>query len=195
MLNAVNLTGIYLAGPTTTNSDVFRNTISAIGSASAGTAVINGIVLASGIASTYNNFINLGLDAVGASLTNSHEYNGIIKSSTTNNKLYYNTIAIQGTGIGAGAANTYAFRRTLSGVDTLYNNILFNSRSNGVATGINYSFGINNSTTFISNKNIIYGNGTGYVLGLDNLTPYATIGAWTAASSQDINSFSVNPTF
>ena len=195
VLNAVNLTGIYLAGPTTTNSVVFRNTISAIGSASAGTAVINGIVLASGIASTYNNFINLGLDAVGASLTNSHEYNGIIKSSTTNNKLYYNTIAIQGTGIGAGAANTYAFRRTLTGVDTLYNNILFNSRSNGVATGINYSFGINNSTTFISNKNIIYGNGTGYVLGLDNLTPYATIGAWTAASSQDINSFSVNPTF
>ena len=195
LINGVNLTGIYLAGPTTTNSNVFRNTISAIGSASAGTAVINGIVLASGIASTYNNFINLGLDAVGASLTNSHVYNGIIKSSTTNNKLYYNTIAIQGTGIGAGAANTYAFRRTLTGVDTLYNNILFNSRSNGVATGINYSFGINNSTTLVSNKNIIYGNGTGYVLGLDNLTPYATIGAWTAASSQDINSYSVNPTF
>ncbi|MEO5642848.1 MAG: T9SS type A sorting domain-containing protein [Bacteroidia bacterium] len=192
---AVQVTGINYSGASTGVNSVFRNTISALASASSGVAVINGINITAGVATYYNNFINLGVDITGAPLTASHEYNGIFKSTATNNKFYYNTVSIAGSGVNTGAANSFAFRRTAIGADTLKNNIFYNNRSNGASTGIHYSISLGSSTTFISNNNIIYGNGVGYVLGLINTTPYSSISAWSGATSQDLNSYSVDPMF
>lgn len=192
---AVQVTGINYSGASTGVNSIFRNTISALGAASSGVAIINGINITAGVATYYNNFINLGVDITGASLTASHEYNGILKSATTNNKFYYNTISIAGSGVNSGAANTYAFRRTGTGVDTLKNNILYNNRSNGASTGIHYSVAINTTTTYVANNNIIYGNGVGYTLGLVNTTPYSSLSAWSGATLQDLNSYSVDPVF
>ena len=192
---AVTVTGLNYSGPTTGTNSIFRNSISGLGAATSGVAVINGINVQGGASTFHNNFINLGVDLTGAPLTASHEYNGILKSTATNNKFYYNTVSIAGSGVNTGAANTYAFRRTAIGIDSLKNNIFYNNRSNGASTGTHYSVSLGSSTTYVANNNVIYGAGVGYMLGIINTTPYSSLSAWSGATSQDMNSYSVDPVF
>lgn len=196
----VNVNAIIASGSTAQTTFVHRNSIIGIGAASSGTGVVlNGINLTGGICRVYNNFVNIGVDATGASLTLSHEFNGINKNNANRATVSFNTVNIGGTGVGAGAANSNAFRRisnpTATPVDSVYSNIFNNVRSNGASTGTHYAININNTTNIISNGNNLYGNGTGYATGIIGVTPAATFTAWQSASAQDANSYGIAPAF
>jgi hypothetical protein len=196
---AVSIIGInFTNSATAPEGRVFRNNISTFASNSSGIASILGINVTGGVSRFYNNFINLGLDALSNPIVNAHQYIGINKTSATNIKFFYNTVSIAGTGVNTGVVDTYAFRRTANSttaIDSVFNNIFSNTRSNATTGGTHYSIGINSVTQFISNANNFYGNGTGYQTGLVNATQYLTLPLWNAATSFDANSFNVNPNF
>lgn len=195
----VNVNGLVISGTTLNRTDAYNNNVSALGSATSGTAVVNGLIVNGGNCRVYNNFVNLGVDATGTSLTASHTFNGIVKNTANRATIAFNSVRIAGTGVAAGTANTNAYVRvsnpTVTPADSVYSNIFVNERSNGASTGIHYSVNLNNNTNWAANGNVYYGNGTGYVLGIIGATPYVGIAAWQAGSGQDANSFSVNPNF
>ncbi|TND08993.1 MAG: hypothetical protein FD123_1847 [Bacteroidetes bacterium] len=196
----VSVTGIYMTGSTTQlTNQVSRNTIRALASASTGSPVISGIQINGGIIRVYNNMVMLGLDAAGSAITAAHEFNGIYKTTANRASILFNSVSIAGTGVNGGAANTYAYRRTLNPAaapsDSLYSNIFSNTRSNGTSTGTHYSVSVNNTTNFVGDGNVYYGNGTGYQTGAVGVTNYATLPLWAAATAQDANSFQVDPNF
>jgi GEVED domain/Secretion system C-terminal sorting domain/Ig-like domain CHU_C associated len=195
----VNVNALIVSGTTLNQTLVYRNNIIGIGSASAGVAVLNGINIIGGTCRVYNNFVNIGVDATGASLTLSHEFNGILKNVANSATVMFNTVNIGGTGVGAGTANSNAFRRVLNPgatpSDSVYSNIFTNFRSNGASTGVHYAINLNNTTNYVANGNVFFGNGTGYVLGLITATPYTSISTWQIASAVDANSFAVNPNY
>lgn len=195
----VNVNAMIVSGTTINQTLVYRNSIIGIGAVSSGTAVINGINIIGGTCRVYNNMVNIGVDATGASLTLSHEFNGINKNVTNRASIMFNTVNIGGTGVGSGAANSSAFRRISNPAatpsDSVYSNIFVNVRSNGASTGSHYAININNNTNFLANGNNYFGNGTGYVLGIIGATTYTGLSPWQVASTQDANSFVVNPNF
>jgi hypothetical protein len=195
----VNINALILNGTTLNRTDAYNNNISAIGAATSGVAVINGILVNGGNCRVYNNFVNIGVDATGASLTASHNFNGINKATGNRATIAFNSVRVAGTGVAAGTANTNAFVRaanpTATPADSVYSNIFVNERSNGASTGTHYAANLNNNTNWVANGNVYYGNGTGYVLGNIGATPYTGIAAWQAGSGQDANSFSVVPNF
>jgi hypothetical protein len=194
-----HVVGINASGSTLQTTFVHRNQISGIGSTTSGVAVIHGIQIFGGIVRVYNNFVNIGTDALGNSLTLSHEFTGITKNTANRATIAFNTVHVAGTGVGAGAANTFAYRRLLNPAatpaDSVYSNIFSNNRSNGASTGSHYAAFLNNNTNFLANGNNYFGNGTGYVLGSINAVNYAGLPAWQVASTQDANSFAVNPNY
>ncbi len=195
----VNVNGLVISGTTLNRTDAYNNNISALGAATSGTAVINGVIVNGGNCRVYNNFANLGVDATGTSLTASHTFNGIVKNTANRATIAFNSVRIAGTGVAAGTANTNAYVRvsnpTATPADSVYSNIFVNERSNGASTGIHYSVNLNNTTNWVANANVYYGNGTGYTLGIIGATPYTGIAAWQTGSGQDANSFSVSPNF
>jgi hypothetical protein len=193
----VSVAGIVISTGTANNHLVFNNSIKAISAPlSLGTPVINGIAVLGGTSKYYNNMIVLGLDALGDSITAAQEYNGILKSATTDNSFYFNSIHIAGKGVAVGTANTYAFRRTGTAVDTVKNNVFVNTRSNAAAgTATHNSYGLNATTTFTSDNNDIWGNGTGWQAGVVGATPYNSLATWKAGTAQDASSATVNPNF
>src|SRR4030095_8960296 len=97
-------------------------------------------------------------------------------------------------GVASGAVNSYAFRRSSSGpVDTVMNNIFYNSRSNASGTGKHYAAFLNANTALLENFNDLLADGTGGVLGLLVATDYTTLPAWQTATNQDWNSVSSDP--
>jgi hypothetical protein len=191
----VNMNGIHFTGSTTFTHQIFRNTISAIGANTSGVAVINGINVVGGTSTVFNNMIALGLDAFGAPLVGSHEFNGIRNTSTTANSFYFNSVHISGSGVGTGIANTSGFRRTATGVDIVRNNIFANTRSNASSGGTHYAINLNLTTTITEDNNDFWGNGTGYVMGIVGVTAYPSLGLWKAGTNLDANSFHANPVF
>jgi hypothetical protein len=193
----VSVAGIVISTGTANNHLVFNNSIKAISAPlSLGTPVINGIAVLGGTSKYYNNMIVLGLDALGDSITAAQEYNGILKSATTDNSFYFNSIHIAGKGVAVGTVNTYAFRRTGTAVDVVKNNVFVNTRSNAAAgTATHNSYGLNATTTFTSDNNDIWGNGTGWQAGVVGATPYNSLATWKAGTAQDVSSATVNPNF
>jgi hypothetical protein len=165
----VTVQGIYYSGSTSGTNQIFRNFIHSLTTTSTSTsATITGINIAGGISYIFNNLVRLGIDGSGSAITNAVVINGILKSTTSNNYFYFNTVYIGGTGVGSGTVNTYAFRRTSTGVDDVRDNIFQNSRSNSSSGGKHYAYVVNTSTTLTSNYNIYYANGTGGVVGSAN---------------------------
>jgi subtilisin-like proprotein convertase family protein len=187
--------GIVYSGPTANRGQIRRNEVAYLGNQSSNTgALIVGIFAGGGLATYSNNIVNLGIDPLGAPLTLSQIYQGIRKDNTASNNFFHNTVLIQGSGVGAGAANTQAFARIQTGVDSLVNNILVNNRSNGASTGIHYSIQTNNLTTFTSNYNDLFGNGTGYMVGREGANDYITFANWQT-TGRDAVSKNVDPQF
>ncbi|MCX7744387.1 MAG: proprotein convertase P-domain-containing protein [Flavobacteriales bacterium] len=194
---ATQVYGLFYSGPTANRGQIRKNNIAYLAAQSSSTATtIVGIFAGGGLATYSNNFVNLGIDPLGASLTLSHVYQGIRKDNTINNNIFHNTVLIQGTGVGTGAANTQAFVRLQSAVDSVYNNIFVNNRSNGSSTGIHYSVQVNNLTTFNSNYNDLFGNGVGYMVARNagTATDYPSFAAWQG-TGQDAVSRNVDPQF
>lgn len=157
---AINVHGILLNNATTGTNVVSKNFIHSFYTTSTSSEQ-NGIFLYSGTATLSNNMIRLGIDKDGNSITTSALIRGILKSTTSNTNIYYNSIYIGGTGVASGTVNTYAISRTATATDNIINNILFNARSNSSGTGKHYAIFINATTTLTANYNNLYVTGTG----------------------------------
>lgn len=198
----VQVNGILVNSATTSGYwyEVYGNSIQALGAPlTAGTSLTAGIQIYGGIGRVYNNMVILGLDVLGNAVTQNKEYDGILKNTTNNGTIMFNSVSIAGAGVAAGTNNTYAFRRasgpTSAPIDSVYSNVFSNTRSNGAGTGTHYAIQVAASTGMNSNGNNFYGNGTGYMMGAVGATPYATVAAWTTATTFDANSYGVNPSF
>lgn len=196
------VTGIQFTGSTA--NVVERNFIyNLLASTTSATAEINGIRVAGGTTQYRNNMIALGAgvaNALGGVASNSGTtgINGINEALGTN-QFFHNSVYIGGAPI-AGTGASYAF----NGVQTINtrsfrDNIFFNARSNGGASGTNYAVKINgttpNPTGLTINNNIYFANGTGGVFGFFNSANVANIAAWRTAVGQDAGSFESNPQY
>jgi hypothetical protein len=192
----VSVTGIYVNSSSNSTNYIRKNRIYGLGSsANTSVATINGIQLNGGGFSYENNFIAIGTDTSANSYTRAHIYNGILKTTTTANNFYYNSVNISGTGVLNDTANTFAFRRTGGGVDIIRNNIFANLRSNTGAGGTHYSIAFGNDSNVVSGKNDLFGNGTGYKTGLLDTVDQTSLFSWFTATGVDSNSVAVNPNF
>jgi len=193
------VTGIGYNTTATLGADnlIHRNRISNLGAPlSTGSPIVTGIDIQIGNVRTYNNFVDLGLDGLSAPITAPNGFVGINKSTTANGRFLFNSVRIAGTGVNGGATNSFAFRRTAVGAaDTVKANVFTNFRSNGTSTGTHYAISLNNNTTLSSDRNVFFGNGTGYVFGSYNAANVVSLTAWTVASAGDANSFFANPNF
>lgn len=171
--------GILLSGGTLLN--VYQNKIYGITTAATGTStVVNGIRISAGTANNvYNNLIG-GLTATAASSVDALRGISITSTAATSTqKIYYNTIYLNGTSSGtnfgsSGIFHTLSSTATTSSLD-LRNNIIVNaSGANG--TGLAVAFrrsaatDLNNYAS-TSNNNLFFGtsgafnNGTNYAFG------------------------------
>jgi hypothetical protein len=194
--SSVSVTGIFYTGALSGTNIISKNRIYGLG-ASLDTSVvfISGIEIAGGNASIHNNMISIGTDTLGASYTKSHQYVGILKNGSGNNNFYYNSVNIAGSSVLSKSINTFAFRRTVTGTDTLRNNIFANTRSNLSTGGSHYSIALNDTLTINSQKNNLFGNGNGYVTGLLNNSNQNSLFNWYSAANEDLNSLAVDPDF
>lgn len=194
--------GILVTSSTTAGYqyNVYKNNISAIGApVTSGTSITAGIQIYGGIGRIHNNMVVLGLDPLGSPVTANKEYDGIYKNTANRGTITFNTVSVTGSGVTAGTANTYAYRRingpTTAPADSVYNNIFANTRSNGAGTGVHYAIQVNAITGTVENNNDFYGNGTGYQMGAVGATNYATLPLWIAATTFDGNSYASDPMF
>jgi hypothetical protein len=192
-------TGIYYSGGTNAANLIEKNFIHSISPSTGAAASVIGIQLAGGTTTNVrNNMIRLGIASNGASITQSHNINGILQISNTVHNIYFNSIYIGGSGV-TGALNTFAYLRNQAShtiATSLRNNIFVNSRSNGAGTGLHYSIGLPNSTAFItSNFNLLYANGNGGAVGLQIATTHTNLTSWQSSTGFDVNSLSGNPGF
>jgi Secretion system C-terminal sorting domain/Ig-like domain CHU_C associated len=195
----VMVSGITIAGTVSTfaNTSVAYNNIAGMGAPlSSGTPIVYGINLVGSVGRAFNNFVNLGSDITGAAITAPNTFVGINKETSQTFAVNFNTVNINGAGVTGGAANTFAYRRvTTGGADSLFNNILVNTRSNGTSSGTHYSVSVNNNTTFNSDNNDYFGNGTGYQTGIVNSVNVTGVSGMILAVGGNGNSISVNPNF
>lgn len=192
---SVQAVGISFSGPSTGTNTISRNLVHSLSmNAINPAAFITGFDVSGGIANVQNNMIRLGYDSLGTDVTSSATFRGITKFAGSFN-FYFNSIYIGGTGVAAGASNTFAFARNSAGTEIVRNNIFVNNRSNAAGTGKHYQVFLANTTTLTINNNIYFGNGTGAVFGTINngvsdVTTYAS--GWVAT---DNASGAANPQF
>jgi len=193
------VTGIQFTGATA--NLVERNSISGLTAATTSTAAeVNGIRVAGGTTTYRNNMI-----AVGAGITNAigtgsttGGINGIFEAAGTNN-FFHNSVYVGGSPT-AGVGPSYAFASTqVTVVRSNRDNIYFNARSNGGATGKNYAIRVAgtapNPAGLTLNNNVYFANGTGAVFGFFNSADVPTFGAWKTAVGQDSASIEGNPQY
>jgi uncharacterized repeat protein (TIGR01451 family) len=180
---------------------VARNLIYGLTAASNSTAAeVNGIRVAGGTTTYRNNMI-----AVGAGITNAigtgsttGGINGIFEAAGTNN-FFHNSVYVGGSPT-AGVGPSYAFASTqVTVVRSNRDNIYFNARSNGGATGKNYAIRVAGTTPnpagLTLNNNVYFSNGTGAVFGFFNSLDVANLVAWRTAVGQDSASIEGNPAY
>src|SRR6185436_11709900 len=196
------VTGIQFNGATA--NLVERNSISGLTVATNSTAAeVNGIRVAGGTTIYRNNMIAIGAgiaNAIGAAATNAGTtgINGINEALGTNS-FFHNSVYIGGSPA-AGTGASYAFNSTQVTVTRSFrDNIFFNARSNGGATGKNYAVKINgtapNPAGLTLNNNVYFANGTGAVFGFFNSADVPNLGAWKTAVGQDSASIEGNPQY
>ncbi len=153
-----------------------------------------GIYVVGGSAKYVNNIIRLGIDSGGNSITTTPIIYGIFKTAGAIN-LFNNSIFIGGTGVGTGTSNTFAFNSSLAGVDSIFNNIFSNERSNSSTGGVHYATSLASNTTLNCNTNNYWFSGNGGALGLFGTTTCSSISSWISNSSVDAGSGVGNPQF
>ncbi|MFN4121879.1 MAG: beta strand repeat-containing protein [Flavobacteriales bacterium] len=193
---AATVTGIYYNGPTSGTNLVDGNFVHSLNATSSSTALqLNGIVLGGGLTTVTNNMVRLGIDAAGNSITAARVIQGILKETANNHNIWHNSVYIGGANVVSGAANTFAFRRTATGIDNVRNNIFLNARSNATTGGLHYSLTLNATTTYTGGFNILFSPGTGGSIGSVNggTTPLNFLGLLTQGI--EITSGVGNPNF
>ncbi len=194
---AVWVTGMQYNGATTGTHVVQRNFIHTISTpSSSATATVNGLNVQGGLTTFQNNMIALGDNMT----ANSPQINGINETIAGTDNFYFNSVYVGGAGVAAGTANSFAFQSAITLNTRNYrDNIFFNARSNGAATGKHYAIRVGGTTPnpagLTSNNNVLLATGTGGFTGLFNLVDQATLANWQAATGQDANSFALNPQY
>lgn len=189
----VSVTGIYYSGGT--NDVISRNIVYGISTSSTSiTSQQNGIVFGGGTSRVYNNMVRLGYNMAGAAQTVTPVMMGLSKTGG-NIRAFFNTVYIGGTGIGTGAAKTYAFNKSSSGIDSVYNNVFANERSNNTTGGSHFAIALNNNTTLSIGSNVYWANGTGDTMGVYNNVSVQNIGVWNGVVAVDAASGMGNPQF
>ena len=198
---AVSINGIVYSGNNAGTHKVSDNVITSLNiSSSSNSASMNGIYIDAGTTTFQNNFISLGTDVSGNSISKNISITGINETSVCTDNFYFNTVCIGGAGVAAGAANTYAFNSDVTGnIRNYKNNIFYNVRSNGAGTGSHYSVKVGgtspNPTGLTINNNLYFVSGTGGVFGFYNSLPVTSLAGWKANVGQDFNSVNGNPHF
>jgi uncharacterized repeat protein (TIGR01451 family) len=191
------VTGLHYNGSTTGTHTVQRNFVhSLVTLSSSATSTVNGINVQAGTTTYRNNMIALGSD-IGAT---SPTINGINETGAGTDNLYHNSVYIGGAGVTSGSGNSFAFQSSITtNVRNYRDNIFFNARSNGGATGKHYAIRVGGTTPnpagLTSDNNILLANGTGGFTGLFNAVDQTTIADWRTATGQDFGSFQLNPQF
>jgi hypothetical protein len=183
--------GIYASLPTSGSNVVSRNFIHSfyIQNVNAGDGLC-GIYLAAGLYTCDNNMIRLGIDDAGADINNNYLIYGIYQASATaTSNIYFNSVYIGGSAVGAGAVNTYGLYRSNTIATNVKNNIFMNARSNNTGTGTHYAIYISATTGYTADNNLFYFSGTGGKVGLMNATPCSDLTTWRTNSGQDANSY------
>ena len=191
--------GVYYSGASFGSHLVSRNIVHSLGlSTDSTTASITGIQAASGAATYRNNMVRLGIDAAGDTITAAMPVTGILKASSSDCSFHFNSVWIGGSGVGDTATNTYAFRRTATGVDDVRDNIFSNVRENDDSGGIHFAMVLNEPTTVTSDHNL-YWTATGVDLwsldgGATTLSDIRTL-RFASGYGQDANSGVGEPNF
>ncbi len=137
-----------------------------------------------------NNVVSLG-DMTSAGTMRGLDYYGYTPNSV---EMYFNTVYIGGTDVTGGSSYGLTKR---AGNDTykIYDNNIFNTRSNGTGTGTHYGvyMSTTTATTFELNNNDYYTSGTGGALGYYGGSTYTTLADWQTATGQDANSLNADP--
>lgn len=188
--------GIYFGGGTNAGNVIEQNFVHSLSPASGASAGVIGIQFGAGAGSLRNNMVRLGIDAAGNDITQAHTLYGIDVLSTSATNIFHNSVYIGGAVSGVTALNSFAFRRTAtSGVINIQNNIFMNVRTQS-SGGKHYSIYTPNVTTFTSDYNILYAQGTGTYTGLFNTADQLTLTNWrTATTNRDMNSLACDPAF
>lgn len=151
-----------------------------------------------GTLNIYNNVISL--EAASTNVQADKIYGMSIGGTGTIN-VYYNSVYIGGTGVTKG--NSVGFYRT-GGTVTFKNNAIYNARSGAAVSQFykNYGIVVLNTTNFVSDNNLVFTDGisgvpfnVGANPGMSAGTDYATLTAWTTATTLDAASVSANPGF
>jgi hypothetical protein len=181
----VAVTGIFYSGAISGTNNVQANLVHSFSTSSSSvTSQQTGIAATGGLTTYSNNMVRLGIDIEGNAQSVTPIIAGISKASTNNMNFYHNSVYIGGSGVGTGAANTFAFTRTASGTDNVRNNIFVNARSNASTGGKHYAVAYNNNTNLTSNYNIYFTSGNGGFIGSYNggTTEQTTLQGLTFAS-------------
>lgn len=199
---ASSVTGIYYAGPATLENTVARNNIYNLALATSSSAAsIRGIHFNSGLTVIKNNFVRLGYDTSGASLVYGIPITGIYESAgTSGSGIYFNSVYIGGTGVGAETGNTFAFRSDqVTANRTFENNIFINARSNTSSGGKHYAVRVAGTTVnpagLTLNYNDYFVSGNGGVFGFYNSLDVIDLASWQSFVGKDVNSISGDPVF
>ncbi len=137
-----------------------------------------------------NNIVSLG-DQTTAGTMRALDYYGYTPNSV---EIYFNTAYIGGSDVTGGSSYGLTKR---AGNDTykIYDNVIYNMRTNGTGTGTHYGVYISTTTatTFELNNNDYFTGGTGGVLGYYGGNEYTTLADWQTATGQDGNSLNTDP--
>ncbi len=194
---AVWVSGLHYNGATTGTHGVQRNLVHSLRTPStSAAATVNGIYVQAGTTTYQNNMVALGGDLT----ANGPQLNGMNETAAGNDNFYFNSVYVGGSSVAAGTAPSFAFQSSIvTNPRNFRNNIFFNARSNGAASGKHYAIRVGgtaaNPAGLTSNNNVLLASGTGGVTGLFNAIDRATLGDWQSATGQDAASFADNPQF
>ncbi len=195
---AVNIIGLYYAGPTSGLNVISRNSVHSMNlSSTSASAVMYGMYFASGLFQCDNNMIRLGVDGSGAGINTGYIMYGIYHAAATYaNDFYHNSVYIGGAPVATSSSATYSFYRSSTATNNILNNIFYNARSNNGATGSHYAIYTSSTTGLTSDYNILYAPNTGGKVGLMSGTACTTLRDWRInAPNQDLHSASADPNF
>lgn len=180
-------TGIQISG---TGIEVSRNSVFGIGPLATTEARARGIYSFGNDIQMHNNEVALGTDSNGITNTANIAYQGIIKNGSAN-KIFYNTVKVQGNNINNTGSNyTAAYLSEVGDAqDSVFNNIFINERSNTSAAGSKHYaayfwFGSNP----IMNRNLLFANGLNGFVGNASSTDYPSLAAFASATNSNSNS-------
>jgi hypothetical protein len=150
-----------------------------------GSRVNNGIYAApgtGGLFKAYNNFVY----DFQVNVTGTTYYSYALRAASGSPEFYFNSVSI---GDVVTAATIYGFYGAGTAA-VLENNIIQIAEPTATSYAIN-----RNAGTLTSDYNCVYGTGTGYNMGRDGSTNYATLALWQAGTPYDDNSVEGDPGF